>query len=103
MYKLRLRLCSYDHRLLDQSLRQIIHIVKRAGARVNGPVPLPVRRKLITVLRSPHRHKDSREQFEVRIHKRLLDIFDEEGSIVRDLERYILPQGIDIETKLMRA
>ena len=103
MYKLRLKLSSYDHRLLDQSLRQIMQIVERSGGKVKGPVPLPIRRKLITVLRSPHRHKDSREQFEIRVHKRLLDIFDQGGAIIGKLERYILPQGVDVKTKLINT
>lgn len=102
MYVFRLKLCSYDHRLLDQSLMQIIKIVEDAGAKVSGPVPLPVRRRIFTVLRSTHIHKDAREQFEMRTHKRLLDIIYQESNVIYQLESYILPSGVSIETKLLQ-
>lgn len=98
--KIRIRLKAYDHRLLDQSTERIVETAKRTGASVIGPVPLPVRRNLYCVLRSPHVDKKSREHFEVRTHKRLLDIVDPSPKTVDALMRIDLPAGVDIEVKL---
>jgi small subunit ribosomal protein S10 len=98
--KIRIRLKAYDHEVLDESARRIVETALRTGARISGPVPLPTERSLITVLRSPHKDKDSREQFEVRVHKRLIDIFDPTPRTVDSLMRLDLPAGVDIEVKL---
>ena len=98
--KIRIRLKSYDHRLLDQSVVEIVDTAKRTGARVVGPIPLPVRINRVTVLRSPHVDKKSREQFEVRTHKRLVDIVDPTSQTVDALMRLDLAAGVDVEIKL---
>ncbi len=98
--KIRIRLKAYDYEVLDESARRIVETALRTGARISGPVPLPTERSLITVLRSPHKDKDSREQFEVRVHKRLIDIFDPTPRTVDSLMRLDLPAGVDIEVKL---
>jgi len=98
--KIRIRLKSYDHRLLDQSVVEIVDTAKRSGARVVGPIPLPVRINRFTVLRSPHVDKKSREQFEVRTHKRLVDIMDPTSQTVDALMRLDLAAGVDVEIKL---
>jgi len=98
--KIRIRLKAYDHEVLDESARWIIQEVEKTGARVAGPVPLPTERSLITVLRSPHKDKDSREQFEVRVHKRLIDILDPTPRTIDNLMRLDLPAGVDIELKI---
>jgi small subunit ribosomal protein S10 len=98
--KIRIRLKSYDHRLLDQSVVEIVDTAKRTGARVVGPIPLPVRINRFTVLRSPHVDKKSREQFEVRTHKRLVDIVDPTSQTVDALMRLDLAAGVDVEIKL---
>ncbi len=98
--KIRIRLKAYDHRLLDQSTERIVETAKRTGAKVIGPIPLPVRRNLYCVLRSPHVDKKSREHFEVRTHKRLLDIVEPTPKTVDALMRIDLPAGVDIEVKL---
>ncbi|MFO7266127.1 MAG: 30S ribosomal protein S10 [Bacillota bacterium] len=98
--KIRIRLKAFDHKLLDGSAERIVETAKRTGARVSGPIPLPTERTLFTVLRSPHIHKDSREQFEMRIHKRLIDILDPTPKTVDALMRLDLPAGVDIEIKL---
>jgi small subunit ribosomal protein S10 len=98
--KIRIRLKAYDHEVLDESARRIVETALRTGASISGPVPLPTERSLITVLRSPHKDKDSREQFEVRVHKRLIDIFDPTPRTVDSLMRLDLPAGVDIEVKL---
>jgi small subunit ribosomal protein S10 len=98
--KIRIRLKSYDHRLLDQSVVEIVDTAKRTGARVVGPIPLPVRINRFTVLRSPHVDKKSREQFEVRTHKRLVDIIDPTSQTVDALMRLDLAAGVDVEIKL---
>ena len=97
--KIRIRLKAYDHRVLDQSTREIVDIAKRTGARVSGPVPLPTRISRYTVLRSPHVDKKSREQFEMRTHKRLLDILDPTPQTVDALTKLDLPSGVDVEIK----
>ena len=97
--KLRIKLRSYDHRLLDQSVREIIEISKRTGEEIAGPIPLPTRKEIYTVLRSPFVHKKSREQFEIRIHRRLIDIINPSGKIADALTKLALPAGVDVEIK----
>jgi small subunit ribosomal protein S10 len=98
--KIRIRLRAFDHRLLDQSAEKIVDTAKRTGAGVSGPVPLPTEKEVFTVLRSVHVNKDSREQFEMRTHKRLIDILDPTPKTVDSLMRLDLPAGVDIEIKL---
>ena len=98
--KIRIRLKGYDHEIVDQSTKLIVDTAQKTGARVSGPVPLPTERNLYTVIRSPHKDKDSREQFEMRTHKRLIDILDPSSSTVDSLMRLDLPAGVDIEIKL---
>jgi small subunit ribosomal protein S10 len=98
--KIRIRLKGYDHRLLDQSAVEIIDTAKRTGAKVSGPIPLPTRINRWTVLRSPHVDKKSREQFEIRTHKRLLDILDPTPQTVDALMKLDLAAGVDVEIKL---
>ena len=98
--QIRIKLKAYDHRLLDQSARQIVEAAERTGAAVAGPVPLPTAIEKYTVLRSPHIHKDAREQFEIRTHKRLIDIMEPTSKTVDTLMRLQLPSGVDIEIKL---
>ncbi len=97
--KIRIRLKAFDHRALDQSTREIVDIAKRTGARVSGPVPLPTKISRYTVLRSPHVDKKSREQFEVRTHKRLVDILEPTPQTVDALMKLDLPAAIDVEIK----
>ena len=98
--KIRIRLKAYDHRLLDRSVKEIVETVRRTGARVSGPVLLPTVINRWTVLRSPHVDKTSREQFEMRTHKRLLDIVDPTPATVDSLMKLDLPAGVDVEIKL---
>ena len=98
--KIRIRLRAYDHRILDQSVKEIIEVATRTGAKVSGPIPLPVRKKRWTVLRSPHVDKKSREQFEIRTHKRVLDIVEPTSKTVDALMKLELPAGVDVEIKL---
>ena len=98
--RIRIRLRAYDHRVLDQSTKEIVNTAKRTGARVCGPIPLPTQIKRFTVLRSPHIDKKSREQFEIRTHKRLLDIIDWSPQTVDALMKLDLAAGIDVEIKL---
>ncbi len=98
--KIRIRLKGFDHQLLDQSAGKIVETAKQTGAEVSGPVPLPTERSLYTVIRAPHKFKDSREQFEMRTHKRLIDIFDPTAKTIDALMRLDLPAGVDIEIKL---
>ncbi|ADG81181.1 30S ribosomal protein S10 [Thermincola ferriacetica] len=98
--KIRIRLKAYDHKILDQSAEKIVDTAKRTGAGVAGPVPLPTEKSIYTILRSPHVNKDSREQFEMRIHKRLIDILEPTPKTVDALMRLDLPAGVDIEIKL---
>ncbi len=97
--KIRIRLKGYCQRLLDQSAKDIVETAKRTGASVAGPIPLPTRREVFTVLRSPHVNKKSREQFEMRTHKRVIDIIEPTGKTVDDLKGLSLPAGIDITIK----
>ena len=98
--KLRIKLKAYDHALLDEACRIIIATAKKSGASVVGPVPLPTDREVITVIRSPHKHKDSREQFESRTHKRMIDIMNPNAKAVESLMKIELPAGVDIKIKL---
>ena len=98
--KIRIKLKSYEHTLIDQSAERIVETAKRTGARVSGPIPLPTEKEIVTILRATHKYKDSREQFERRTHKRLIDILDPTPSTVDSLMRLDLPAGVDIEIKL---
>ncbi|MEP6871443.1 MAG: 30S ribosomal protein S10 [Anaerolineaceae bacterium] len=98
--QIRIKLKAYDHRLIDQSARQIVEAAERTGAAVAGPVPLPTTIDKFCVLKGPHIHKDAREQFEIRTHKRLIDIIDPTSKTVDTLMRLQLPSGVDIEIKL---
>lgn len=98
--KIRIRLKAYDHAAIDRSAREIVRTVTRTGAKISGPVPLPTKRTLYTVLRSPHVDKKSREQFEMRIHKRLIDIYDSSQQTIDSLMRLDLPAGVDVEIKV---
>ena len=98
--RIRIRLKAYDHRLLDQSTTEIVETAKRAGARVAGPIPLPTVRNSFTVNRSPHVDKKSREQFELKTHKRLIDILDSRAATVDALTKLDLPAGVDVEIKV---
>ena len=99
-HHIRIRLKAFDHRLLDQSTSEIVNTAKRTGAQVRGPIPLPTKIEKYTVLRSPHIDKKSREQFEIRTHKRLLDILDPTPQTVDALMKLDLPAGVDVEIKL---
>lgn len=99
MQKIRIRLKAYDHYSLDRSAKEIARTVLRTGAKLVGPVPLPTKRSVYTVLRSPHVDKKSREQFETRIHKRLMDIYDSTPQTVDALMKLDLPAGVDVEIK----
>ena len=98
--KIRIRLKAFDHKILDQSAAKIVETAKRTGAEVSGPVPLPTEKQIITILRAVHKYKDSREQFEQRTHKRLIDILNPTPKTVDSLMRLDLPAGVDIEIKL---
>jgi len=101
--KIRIRLKAYDHEIIDQSTKKIVETVVRTAATVRGPVPLPTEKRRYTVIRSPHKDKDSREHFEMRIHKRLLDILEPQPKTVDSLQRLELPAGVDIEIKILTA
>ena len=98
--KIRIRLKAFDHKLLAQSAQKIVETAKKTGATVSGPIPLPTEKNVFTILRSPHVNKDSREQFEMRTHKRLIDITDHNAKTVDALKRLDLPSGVEIEIKL---
>lgn len=98
--KIRIKLKAYDHTLIDQSAEKIVETAKKTGALVSGPIPLPTDKEIITILRAPHMYKDSREQFEMRTHKRLIDILSPTSKTVDSLMRLDLPAGVDIEIKL---
>ena len=98
--RIRIRLKAYDHELIDQSANKIVETAKRTGAKVSGPVPLPTEKEIVTILRAPHKYKDSREQFEMRTHKRLIDILNPMPKTVDALMLLDLPAGVDIEIKL---
>ena len=97
--KIRIKIKGYDHALVDQSAERIVDTVKRTGAEVSGPIPLPTKKEIITILRAVHKYKDSREQFEMRTHKRLIEILMPTAKTVDALMRIELPAGVDIEIK----
>lgn len=97
--KIRIKLRAYDHRLLDQSTTEIVETAKRTGAKVSGPIPLPTDHEVYTVLRSPHIDKKSREQFQIKTHKRVLDIIDPTSKTIDALKKLDLPAGVDVEIK----
>lgn len=98
--KIRIRLKAYDSFILEQSAVKIVDTAKKTGAKVSGPIPLPTKKEIVTILRSPHKHKDSREQFEMRTHKRVIDILYPTQKTVDSLMKIDLPAGVDIEIKL---
>lgn len=98
--KIRIRLKAYDHKVLDESAKKIVDTAKRTGAAVSGPVPLPTEKEVVTIIRAVHKYKDSREQFEQRTHKRLIDILQPTPKTVDALMKLNLPAGVDIEIKL---
>ncbi|MGN1100493.1 MAG: 30S ribosomal protein S10 [Christensenellales bacterium] len=98
--KIRIRLKAYDHSLIDVSAEKIVEAVKSAGTKVSGPIPLPTEKEVVTILRAPHKYKDSREQFELRTHKRLIDIYSPTPKTVDSLMKIDLPAGVDIKIKL---
>ena len=98
--RIRIKLKAYDHNLIDQSSAKIEDTAKRTGAKVSGPIPLPTEKEIITILRATHKYKDSREQFEIRTHKRLIDILEANAKTTDALMRLDLPAGVDIEIKL---
>ncbi len=98
--KIRVRLKSYDHTLIDAAAEKIVEVAKRNGAEVSGPIPLPTEREIVTILRAVHKYKDSREQFEMRTHKRLIDIMKPTQKVVDALMSIELPAGVEIEVKI---
>ena len=98
--RIRIKLKAYEHNLIDQSAAKIVDTARRTGARVSGPIPPPTEKEIITILRAPHKYKDSREQFEMRHHKRLIDILQPSAKTVDALMKLDLPAGVDIEIKL---
>ena len=98
--KIRIKLKSYEHNLIDQSAERIVETAKRTGARVSGPIPLPTEKEIVTILRAVHKYKDSREQFERRTHKRLIDILNPNPKTVDAMMKLELPAGVEIEMKL---
>ena len=101
MEKIRVRLKAYDHQLIDQSAARIVEAAKRTGSEVSGPIPLPTKKEVVTILRAVHKYKDSREQFERRTHKRLIDISNPSQKTVESLMSLDLPAGVDIEIKVI--
>ena len=97
--RIRIRLKAYDHQLIDQTAERLVETAKRTGAKVSGPIPLPTQKEVITILRAVHKYKDSREQFERRTHKRLIDILNPTPKTVEELTKFKLPAGVEIETK----
>lgn len=98
--KIRIKLRAYDHELIDVAAAKIVDTIKRHNTKVSGPIPLPTEKEIITILRSPHKYKDSREQFELRTHKRLIDIYSPTAQAVDSLMKLDLPAGVDINIKL---
>lgn len=98
--KIRITLKAFDYNLIDQASVRIVDTAKKAGAKVSGPIPMPTEKEVVTILRSPHKHKDSREQFEIRTHKRLIDIYNPSSKTVDSLMKIDLPAGVDIKIKL---
>ncbi len=98
--KIRIKLKAYDHNLIDASCAKIVDAAQSTGASISGPIPLPTEKEVVTILRSPHKYKDSREQFELRTHKRLIDIYNNSARTVDSLMKLDLPAGVDIQIKL---
>lgn len=98
--KMRIRLKAYDHVLLEQSASKIVEVARKTGSEVVGPIPLPTRKEIITILRSPHKHKDSREQFEMRTHKRVIDVIAPNQATVDALMSMDMPAGVEVELKI---
>jgi small subunit ribosomal protein S10 len=98
--KIRIRLKAFDHAILDQSAQKIVETAKRTGASVSGPIPLPTKKEVVTILRSPHKYKDSREQFEMRTHKRVIDILYSTSKTTEALMKIELPAGVEVEMKI---
>ena len=98
--KIRIRLKAFDHEILDNSAERIVETAKRTGANVSGPIPLPTEKEIVTILRAPHKYKDAREQFEIRTHKRLIDILAPNPKTVEALMKLDMPAGVNIEIKL---
>lgn len=98
--KIRIKLKAYDHNLIDLSAEKIVETVRKTGTKVSGPIPLPTEKEIITILRATHKYKDSREQFELRTHKRLIDIYNPTSKTVDSLMKLDLPAGVDISIKL---
>ena len=98
--KIRIKLKSYDHSLIDQVALRIVDVANKNGCKISGPVPLPTDKEIVTVIRSPHKHKDSREQFEIRTHKRVIDILSPSAKAVDAFMKLDLPAGVDISIKL---
>lgn len=97
--KIRIKLRAYDHSLVDQSAERIVEVVKKTGTKVSGPIPLPTEREIVTILRSPHKYKDSREQFETKTHKRLIDLVKPEDKVIEAIMSLELPAGVEISVK----
>ena len=97
--KIRIKLKAYDHQLVDQSAQKIVETAQRTGAKVSGPIPLPTKKEIVTILRAVHKYKDSREQIEMRTHKRLIDILEPTSKTIDTLLKISLPAGVDIEIK----
>ena len=100
LQKIRIKLKAYDHALLDSSAAKIVETAKKTGAEVSGPIPLPTEKEVVTILRAPHKYKDSREQFEQRTHKRLIDVQNPTRATFDAMEKLDLPAGVEIEIKL---
>lgn len=98
--KIRVKLLAYDHNLIDQACKRIVDTALRFGAKISGPIPLPTDREVVTIIRAPHKYKDSREQFEMKTHKRLIDIYSPSAKAVDALMKLDLPAGVDINIKL---
>ena len=97
--KIRIKLAAYDHELVDEAASRIVETMKKSGAKISGPIPLPTEREIVTILRSPHKDKDSREQFEMRTHKRLIDVIKPSQKAMEALTNLELPAGVEIELK----
>jgi len=97
---IRIRLKAYDHQLIDQAAERIVETAKRTNAKVSGPIPLPTKKEIVTILRAVHKYKDSREQFEMRTHKRLIDLLRPSAKTIEALQSLELPAGVDVEIKL---
>ena len=100
LQKIRIKLKAYEHQLIDQSAKKIVETAERTGAKVAGPIPLPTKKEIVTILRAVHKYKDSREQFELRTHKRLIDVLHPSKKFIEELQNVELPAGVDIDLKV---